>query len=132
MEKSFEELVEDAIAQSHEGWDFSYIRDRWHSENPPWMYGDEVLSRLDDVESMLDMGTGGGEFLLTLHERASKWPFRVTATEGYAPNVSVAARNLEPIGVEVVGYESDEALPFEDASFDLVINRHGSFAAKEV
>jgi SAM-dependent methyltransferase len=132
MGKSFEDYVSDALAHVHEGWNFAYIASRRHSENPPWVYGDRVLAEASGVESMLDMGTGGGEFLLSLHQWASYWPPKVCATEGYAPNVAVATRNLAPIGVEVLAYESDDQLPFDDESFDLVINRHESFSPQEL
>jgi SAM-dependent methyltransferase len=39
---------------------------------------------------------------------------------------------LEPLGVEVFEINSDAKLPFNDASFDLVINRHESYSAREV
>ncbi|MEM7538545.1 MAG: class I SAM-dependent methyltransferase [Chloroflexota bacterium] len=136
MKNTYEQLMAEAIEQSHEGWDFSYIADRWHSENPPWAYGDMIVERLANdtlpITSMLDMGTGGGEFLHSLHERASVWPQTVMATEGYEPNIAVARRNLEPIGVQVIPYESDRHLPLEDRQFDLVINRHESFEPEEV
>jgi SAM-dependent methyltransferase len=85
---------------------------------------------------MLDMETGGGEFLSSLQPL----PSRTCATEGYLPNVPIARERLRPLGVEVVRtYSEDNAkvpqlgsLPFRTGCFDLVINRHGSFAASEV
>ena len=134
MLDSFDSLVADAVAQAstHRGWDFSYLRDRRHEEPTPWSYEDSVLSLLDGVEDMLDMDTGGGERLSKLHDRAGSWPTRVTAIEAYLPNVEVARRNLAPIAVEVVPYDNDKRLPFNDASFDLIINRHGQYSATEI
>jgi SAM-dependent methyltransferase len=43
----------------------------------------------------------------------------------------VAQKRLGPKGVEVRPVEND-LLPFDDESFDLVINRHESFSASEV
>ena len=77
---------------------------------------------------MLDMGTGGGEFLSTL----TPLPEITTATEGWEPNFPVAKKRLEPLGVEVVWVEDDSHLPFSDSSFELVINRHESFSPSEV
>jgi len=81
---------------------------------------------------MLDMETGGGEKLIELKNHAKTWPERVYATEGYEPNVAVARRNLQRIGVKVFAYESRDKLPFEDESFDLITNRHGDYSVTEI
>ncbi|MFB0844188.1 hypothetical protein [Paenibacillus oleatilyticus] len=39
---------------------------------------------------------------------------RVLATEGYLPNVPVARKRLEPLGVEVVQVGEDLKLPLEE------------------
>jgi SAM-dependent methyltransferase len=83
---------------------------------------------LAEVDTLLDMGTGGGERLAGLQPL----PERTYATEGYGPNVPVARGRLEPLGVRVVEVQEDERLPFEDDFFDMVISRHESFAAGEV
>jgi len=89
---------------------------------------------------MLDMGTGGGEWLTALPFR----PSHTVATEAWAPNVPVARERLAPLGIHVVQVEGapdnmlqtfDQDggdLPFETGSFDLVVNRHESFLAAEV
>ncbi|HZT67096.1 MAG TPA: class I SAM-dependent methyltransferase [Acidimicrobiales bacterium] len=47
------------------------------------------------------------------------------AAEGWPPNIPVAARRLRPRGAWVVAADDDRpALPFADASFDLVTSRH--------
>lgn len=93
-----------------------------------WDYGKQVLVRMESVDSMLDMGTGGGEFLASL----APLPKRTFATEAYPPNVPIARMRLEPLGVKVVQIGADDNLPFGDETFALVINRHESFSAKEV
>ena len=98
-----------------QGWDFSYLKGRRHSDPPPWDYINKVCSMLDGTHHMLDMETGGGEVLGDLKEHARYWPDRVFATEGYKPNVDVATRRLQPVGIEVVECESNENLPFEIA-----------------
>jgi SAM-dependent methyltransferase len=77
---------------------------------------------------MLDMGTGGGEFL----SRLQPLPLATCATEGYVPNVSIARQRLEPIGVEIYEVGTDGQLPFVDSQFELVINRHEYYNPKEV
>ena len=113
------------------GWDFSYLADRWIEETPPWSYLDMVQKLMASAQSVLDLGTGGGEKLLSFKDI---FPPRVAATEGYLPNLRLAQARLEPLGVEVV--ESDgsmsEELPFADASFDLIIDRHTGFNIAEV
>ena len=56
------------------------------------------------------------------------------ATEGWAPNLPVARQRLQTIGVPVVEYDPDRGrpMPFDDARFDLVMNRHESFDVPEL
>lgn len=124
----FDQLIQEALDGSFEGWDFGWMRGRWHEEGPPWDYREIVQSYLPDATALLDMGTGGGEFLSSL----KPLPDVVAATEGWQPNVPVATKRLVPLGVTVKHYEDDHNLPFADETFDLVINRHESFAAAEI
>lgn len=128
MLDDFDRLIREALKQDFSGWDFSYLHGRWREEQPPWDYRQLVVSRLDGVTSLLDMGTGGGEFLASL----PNLPGHTVATENYAPNVAVAKARLNPLGIEVVSFERDDELPFADGTFDLVINRHESYSAQEV
>jgi SAM-dependent methyltransferase len=113
------------------GWDFFHLAGRMVEEQPPWSYADRAGELMHRADSVLDLGTGGGERLLGMREH---WPAQVAATEGYPPNLALATARLSPYGVEVKGAESDEStiLPFAGASFDLVISRHSSFNAAEV
>lgn len=112
------------------GWDFSYIEDtgRLDSEPLEWSYASYLLPYLRQAQTMLDMGTGGGEFLTALQPL----PQDTHATEGYAPNFPIARRNLKPLGVNVRMVENDETLPFDDHQFDVIINRHESYYPWEV
>lgn len=111
-----------------QGWDFSHIEGRWASGILPWDYWETVLSFLKSTDKLLDLGTGGGEFLLSLGH-----PFTLTSvTEAYPPNVELCKENLAPSGVTVMQTYEDDRLPFEDRSFDIVINRHESFDPAEV
>lgn len=110
------------------GWDFSYINDRLVNGPLTWSYRSKILHIIRNVDSLLDMGTGGGEFLASL----MPLPIYTCATEGYKPNVSVARSLLEPLGVKVFPYEEDGNLPFEDEEFELIINRHESYSPAEV
>ena len=110
------------------GWDFSYLENRWVDEELPWNYRDILKKYLNPDYKLLDMGTGGGEFLLSLNH-----PYRNTSvTEMWEPNVKLCKERLEPLGIEVKQVFNDDDLPFEDDTFDIIINRHASFDIKEV
>jgi SAM-dependent methyltransferase len=134
--KPFEDLISEAEAWELKGWDFSSLAGRWVESPPPWDYRARVLARLRQSTSMLDMGTGGGEFLSSLQPL----PSRTCATEGYPPNVPIARERLRPLGIEVVQTCSEDnakvprlgSLPFRTGCLELVINRHESFVASEV
>ena len=80
-----------------EGWDFSHLQGRMHEDQLSWDYTSIVREALPGAASLLDMGTGGGEFLSSLEPL----PPNTHATEGYAPNVPVARARLEPLGIQV-------------------------------
>ena len=68
---------EESIAHIH-GWDFSHISGRYtQQDHLPWDYRETILGHLTPEMKLLDIDTGGGEFLLTLNH-----PFHNTsATE---------------------------------------------------
>ena len=113
---------------SFQGWDFSHLDGRWQCEPLPWDYRAILERYLRPGDRLLDMGTGGGEFLLTLGR-----PYALTTvTEAYPPNVELCRNRLEPLGITVAQTFEDELLPFGEDSFDIIINRHESFDASEV
>ncbi|MEO3789166.1 hypothetical protein ABGB14_03095 [Nonomuraea sp. B10E15] len=57
---------------------------------------------------------------------------RTVATEGHPPNVPVARRRLEALGVEVVAAGGEGALPLPTGAFDLIVNRHEAYDPHEV
>lgn len=114
-----------------QGWDFSYLQGRMIEPQMPWDYLALARKLMPGATAVLDMGTGGGERLLGLRD---VWPAAVTVTEGWPPNVALARTRLEPWGVRVVAAQHGGSayLPFADASFDLVLNRHTGFRVEEV
>lgn len=109
------------------GWDFSHLNGRWEDEKIPWDYKEIIDSYLKNQHKLLDMGTGGGEFLLTLAH-----PYHLTSvTEAYAPNLELCNTKLAPLGIDVQPCFQNN-LPFVNNSFDMVINRHESFQVSEV
>jgi len=110
-----------------QGWDFSHIEGRYTEEELPWDYRQIILEHLKPEMRILDIDTGGGEFLLSLNH-----PYKNTAAmEAYPPNVELCHRTLLPLGIDFRLGEGKRP-PFEDYSFDLVINRHGDFNASEI
>jgi len=125
----FEHLIRDATETPFEGWDFGVFYGRYVEGATSWDLRELVRERMRTAASMLDLGTGGGEFLSSL---APLPPF-TAATEGWAPNVEVARRRLRPLGVEVADTTADPVrLPFADATFDLVHSRHEEYTPAEL
>ncbi|MBD5117054.1 MAG: class I SAM-dependent methyltransferase [Ruminococcaceae bacterium] len=119
---------EEKAAHIH-GWDFSHIRGRYEEENDlPWDYKTLIGKYLKSDSDILDYDTGGGEFLLSLNHPYGK----TAATEGYPPNVKLCKEKLLPLGISFKECSNPSEIPFEDESFDLIINRHGDFDAKEI
>ena len=119
-------------AQPFEGWDFSYLTGRRveAAHHHRWDLHEFIGAVWVESHSILDVETGGGE-------RMAEWIAAfgrkelMAAVEAYPPNVPVARRMLEPLGVQVVKAAA-ASIPFLDASFDLITNRHGHLAAAEV
>ncbi|MGN0482339.1 MAG: class I SAM-dependent methyltransferase [Lachnospiraceae bacterium] len=119
---------EERIAHIH-GWDFSHIHGKYEEENDlPWDYEQIVRQHLKNSTNLMDYDTGGGEFLLSLNHPYSQ----TSATEGYPPNVKLCKEKLLPLGINFKECNNPAKIPFADESFDLVINRHGDFNAKEL
>jgi SAM-dependent methyltransferase len=113
------------------GWDFSAFGDRLVGDEPPWSYAALAREALTGARSVVDLGTGGGELLLSL---ADALPADTVATEGWPTNLPVARSALAPLGIEVVSYDAErgEPMPFSDDRFDAVLDRHEAYDAAEV
>ncbi|MBQ6868259.1 MAG: SAM-dependent methyltransferase [Clostridia bacterium] len=120
--------AEEQIAHIH-GWDFSHIDGRYSEDADfPWDYRALIKKYLRPDMKILDYDTGGGEFLLSLnhpHENTA-------ATEGFAPNIELCKEVLLPLGIDFRPCGNPSAIPFADGSFDMIIDRHGSFDPVEI
>ena len=140
--RSVDELIDEALQASFQGWDFSWLQGRAEESAPPWDYAATVQDAARSAHRMLDVDTGGAEFLAHL----APFPGFVVATEGHPPNVPIARGRLSPLGISVVQAlsapvnvdqggtsvaETGSALPFGDGVFDLVVNRHSSYWPSE-
>src|SRR2546426_6995804 len=56
-------LLEEAARQPFVGWDFSWLRGRLDSQPLPWDYTASVVEHARSSPDLLDLGTGGGEWL---------------------------------------------------------------------
>jgi len=121
--------LQNEYSHNFSGWDFTYLSDsgRMYSSPLPWNYQSLIEAYYKNSNSLLDLGTGGGEFLSSL----KGLPPKTFATEGYEPNIPIAKKRLGQIGIEVRKIENDN-IPFDSDSFDLVINRHESYKESEI
>lgn len=109
------------------GWDFSHLKNRIVCERLPWDYVHIVKQILKPHYKILDMGTGGGEILLSIGHT----PKNTCVTESYEPNLKLCQEVLVPLGI-VVKKVLHDILPFDSDTFDVVINRHESYDLSEV
>ena len=120
-------LYEESVAQI-KGWDFSHIEGRYKEYPLPWEYRSIIGKYLKYKDKLLDIDTGGGEFLMSLGH-----PAHLTyATEGYAPNVELCKNIFAEKGINFTEMTDCSSMPFPDDSFDIIINRHGTYDAKEI
>jgi SAM-dependent methyltransferase len=104
-------------ARSFSGWNLDDVDVRPFEPGPPWDYEAIARAHARRARTLLDLGTG--------------LPARVIATELWEVSAPVAQRRLAPLGTHVVRCSSLQ-LPFRDASFDLVLDRHEELDPAEV
>ena len=142
---AFDAALREAVDAVEPGWDLTFLERGFVAASPSWDYGALARAAAADARTVVDIGTGGGEFLRDLLPLGAR---RVIALEGFEPNVPIARRNLEPRGVEVIqvplgvydaygpgpgpdGFHPERKLPLADASVDVVLVRHSGFAVSE-
>ncbi len=120
----------DVYARPVSGWDFSELEGVTQDQTP-WSYERLAREALTGVLSVLDIGTGGGEFLDRIGDGL---PPDTMATEGWEPNVAIASSSLGSRGIPVLPYRAgrDSAMPFGTHRFDVVLARHEAYDAAEV
>ena len=125
VSRTYDDLVSEALRARFKGWDFSWLTGRMDRGILPWDYGSLARATLPHATRVLDVDTGGGEFLASM----APLPAAI-ATEPYPPNVPIATARLAPLGVDVRPGRAS-ALPVADEDVNLVLNRHGSLDATE-
>jgi hypothetical protein len=76
--RTSDELIAEALDGPIRGWDLSWLEGRADEALPPWDYAAMVREAAASSRRMLDVDTGGGEFLA----RLAPFPGSVVATEG--------------------------------------------------
>ncbi len=128
-QKLLERWLEEEKQAHIKGWDFSHIKGRYsEAENLPWDLRAIIKNYLKDDMQLLDMETGGGEFLLSLNHSYKK----TAAIEGYPPNVRYCKEKLLPLGIDFKAADGADILPFADNTFDIITNRHGDYNILEL
>ena len=135
-------LLAAARAHPFTGWDFSWLGARMRSNDRGTTRRSCSMPRASSPD-LLDLGTGGGEWLGELPAAARRGRSRPKRGRRTLPG---AARNLRAIGVPVVqdeGAADNERqadadadprgrLPFRTGVFRLIVNRHEAFVGSEV
>lgn len=123
-----EALAEDPAGGGVGGVDLAGYR----APDTQWDYETAARNLVLTADRVLDLGTGGGEFLSQL---ADVLPEGTVATVGRAPHLAAARQRLEPLGIEVLEHDADHPgarLPVEASSFDLVLCRHEPYDSADI
>ncbi|MCR8634222.1 class I SAM-dependent methyltransferase [Paenibacillus radicis (ex Xue et al. 2023)] len=110
------------------GWDFSKVR--CISEGVNWNFYNEVSQRCKKSDILLDIGTGGGEALLSIAEFA----LILVGIDNSAGMIEAANVNLKLSGksnVRILQMDADK-IDFPKNFFNVVSCRHSPFCSKEV
>ena len=121
MVDDFDQLLDEALSAPADTWDFRWLEGRATEDRPSWHYFDRVCERTANARRLLDIDAGTGNMLADLPQL----PALAVATDSYGPSIHTAGPRLRSRGAHVVQTQHDrQALPFADASFDLIISRH--------
>jgi SAM-dependent methyltransferase len=116
-------------ARTFSGWSLADIKVTHLEPQPPWDYEGIVRERLAGASSVLDLGTGGAELFARVVEGFAG---RIVATEEWHVNAPIARDALSPLGGSLVRAAVERAIPFREAAFDLIIDRHEAIDPAEV
>ena len=110
------------------GWDFSHIKKL--EEGKSWNFFQEVTKKMKRGDVLLDIGTGGGEKILGVANKA-KFIYGIDHSRSM---ITTARRNLKKSGYKNFKFllMNSSKLEFPDNFFDVVTDRHCSFTATEV
>ena len=110
-----------------DGWDFSRMNESFGTA--PWRYEEELAAFIDGTTRLLDQGTGGGELLLRLAPDLGD----AIGIDAATSMIETAERNRLAQAIDNVSFvhADSRATPFDSRSFDVIANRHSTFAVDE-
>ncbi|GGH86509.1 ubiquinone/menaquinone biosynthesis C-methylase UbiE [Pullulanibacillus pueri] len=110
------------------GWDFSHLKS--FSEGVRWDFYDEVVKRCEKTDILLDIGTGGGEKLLSIASSL----FLLVGIDLSHSMINTALSHLKKLKVPNVKFfqMSSDELQFPMRFFDVVSSCHAPFSSLEV
>lgn len=110
------------------GWDFRDVK--CVTEGVQWDFFSEVTKRCKKSDLLLDIGTGGGEAILSIADCA----LLLTGIDSSSGMIKTATRNAVQSGLSNVRFfqMAAEKLDFPDQFFQVVSCRHSDFCAKEI
>jgi ubiquinone/menaquinone biosynthesis C-methylase UbiE len=110
------------------GWDFSQVKKV--EIGKAWDFYQKVIDKVQPGDTLLDIGTGGGEKILKIAEKVD-FIYGVDHSESM---IKTAKKNLRKSGLNNVKFLLMESskLKFTDEYFDIVTDRHCDFNSKEV
>ncbi|MBA2467891.1 MAG: class I SAM-dependent methyltransferase [Chloroflexia bacterium] len=112
------QVIADEVGE-RQGWDFS--RMSTEREPVPWDYIDVVSRFLRPTDMVLDVGTGGGERLLSLADRYR----RAVGVDPDPEMLRVARGNAgRHSNVRFLLAPAERLEPLDDGAFDVVLTRH--------
>lgn len=110
------------------GWDFSHLNSTEVGQG--WDFYEEVLKKAKPTDTILDIGTGGGERILKIAHN-----FGAVYGIDYSQSmVDTANKNLQKTKLHNVKFlvMNSSKLDFPDNYFDIVTDRHCDFTPSEV
>ncbi|MBV6713358.1 class I SAM-dependent methyltransferase [Paenibacillus chitinolyticus] len=110
------------------GWDFSNVK--CVSEGIKWDFYNEVMKTCKRSDILLDIGTGGGEAILSIAESA----LLLVGIDQSTGMIDTATKNSAKSGVPNVRFLKMDAenLEFPADFFNVISCRHSEFFAKEI
>lgn len=110
------------------GWDFSKVK--CTSEGDLWDFYEEVSRKCKKTDLLMDIGTGGGEAVISLAEAV----LLVVGIDRSEVMIETAQANMRKSGKSNVRmlHMDAEKLDFPEHFFNLVTSRHAPFDSKEV
>jgi ubiquinone/menaquinone biosynthesis C-methylase UbiE len=110
------------------GWDFSHIKSTEVDQG--WDFFQEVLKKAKPGDSLLDIGTGGGERILKI-ARHLQFVFAIDHSPSMIDTANKNLRKTKLNNVQFLLMDSAK-LGFPDNNFDIVTDRHCDFNPSEV